>query len=206
MVRKLMAAAAVSGLMLSTAFAEMKTEGKDGAAAANAGNVRVITAQQPNQWLGSTLIGMTVVDPDDNTIGEVDDLLVEKSGKIEALVVGVGGFLGIGEKDIALPMSEFTVVPAGQPARDANAPRTTANNPSNTAATRTTSGSDRLRLSMTKDQLKQHAEFKSMTSARTTGSGASSGTAPRPGNPAGTAPRDGDAAAPKAGDKPESNR
>src|SRR5436853_6411013 len=43
-----------------------------------------------------------VYDPSDNKIGEVMDVLVNREGKIDALIVGVGGFLGIGEKDVAV--------------------------------------------------------------------------------------------------------
>ena len=41
-----------------------------------------------------------VYDPNDTKIGEVMDVLVDKSGKIHSLVIGVGGFLGAGEKDV----------------------------------------------------------------------------------------------------------
>jgi PRC-barrel domain len=34
-----------------------------------------------------------------NSVGKIDDVLIDKSGKITALIVGVGGFLGVGEKD-----------------------------------------------------------------------------------------------------------
>ena len=44
-----------------------------------------------------------VYDPTDHKIGEIMDVLVDKSGKISALIVGVGGFLGAGEKDVAVP-------------------------------------------------------------------------------------------------------
>jgi sporulation protein YlmC with PRC-barrel domain len=47
----------------------------------------------------------SVYDPKDAKIGTIDDVLVDKSGKINAVIVGVGGFLGIGEKDVAVPMS-----------------------------------------------------------------------------------------------------
>jgi sporulation protein YlmC with PRC-barrel domain len=44
-----------------------------------------------------------VYDPNENKIGDVKDVLVDKSGKVVALIVGVGGFLGAGEKDVAVP-------------------------------------------------------------------------------------------------------
>jgi sporulation protein YlmC with PRC-barrel domain len=46
-----------------------------------------------------------VYDPNDSKIGEVKDVLVNHDGKIEAFVVAVGGFLGIGEKDVAVPFN-----------------------------------------------------------------------------------------------------
>jgi hypothetical protein len=47
----------------------------------------------------------TVYDPSDAKIGEITDVLVGKDGKIEAFIVSVGGFLGVGEKDVAVPFS-----------------------------------------------------------------------------------------------------
>ena len=49
----------------------------------------------------------SVYDPKQGKIGDVDDVLVDKSGKVTGLVVGVGGFLGAGEKDVIVP---FTAV------------------------------------------------------------------------------------------------
>ena len=45
----------------------------------------------------------SVYDPKDNKIGEIMDVLVDKAGKVESLIIGVGGFLGAGEKDVAVP-------------------------------------------------------------------------------------------------------
>jgi len=44
-----------------------------------------------------------VYDPRQSKIGKVDDMLVDKSGKVTGLVIGVGGFLGAGEKDVIVP-------------------------------------------------------------------------------------------------------
>jgi sporulation protein YlmC with PRC-barrel domain len=44
-----------------------------------------------------------VYDPSDNKIGEIMDVLVDRDGKAQALIIGVGGFLGMGEKDVAVP-------------------------------------------------------------------------------------------------------
>jgi PRC-barrel domain len=46
-----------------------------------------------------------VYDPGDNKIGEIMDVLVDREGKATALIIGVGGFLGMGEKDVAAPFN-----------------------------------------------------------------------------------------------------
>jgi sporulation protein YlmC with PRC-barrel domain len=46
-----------------------------------------------------------VYDPSDNKIGDVDDVLIDKEGHVTAMIIGVGGFLGMGEKDVAIPFS-----------------------------------------------------------------------------------------------------
>jgi sporulation protein YlmC with PRC-barrel domain len=46
-----------------------------------------------------------VYDPKETKIGDIDDVLVDKDGRITALIIGVGGFLGVGEKDVAVPFS-----------------------------------------------------------------------------------------------------
>ena len=47
-----------------------------------------------------------VFDPNNNKIGQIKDVLVNESGKIDSLIIGVGGFLGAGEKDVAVPFEE----------------------------------------------------------------------------------------------------
>lgn len=49
----------------------------------------------------------TVYDPKDNKIGEVKDLILEKDGKVTAAIIGVGGFLGAGEKDVAVAFDQL---------------------------------------------------------------------------------------------------
>src|SRR5690606_18461293 len=43
-------------------------------------------------------------------IGDINDILITKDGKVSADILGVGGFLGIGEHDVAVPMNEITIV------------------------------------------------------------------------------------------------
>ena len=67
-----------------------------------------VDAQSSDQWLGSTLIGLKVSAGDEN-IGSISDLLVDKDGKVVAAVIGVGGFLGIGKKNVAVPFEALTL-------------------------------------------------------------------------------------------------
>jgi sporulation protein YlmC with PRC-barrel domain len=46
-----------------------------------------------------------VYDPSNNKIGEIEDVLIDKSGKISAVIISVGGFLGMDTKDVAAPFS-----------------------------------------------------------------------------------------------------
>ena len=58
-----------------------------------------------SQWRAPKLIGVGVYGPDDKQIGKIDDLLVDKNGSAKTIVIGVGGFLGFGKKDVAVPFS-----------------------------------------------------------------------------------------------------
>lgn len=63
-----------------------------------------IILQGENTILAEDLVGLTVYSPAEETIGEIDDLIVNFDGNVEGVVIGVGGFLGIGEKAVAIEM------------------------------------------------------------------------------------------------------
>ncbi|MGY3445133.1 PRC-barrel domain-containing protein [Bradyrhizobium sp. USDA 4473] len=54
-------------------------------------------------WTITNYYKQNVYDPKESKIGTIDDVLVDKTGKVTGLVVGVGGFLGAGEKDVIVP-------------------------------------------------------------------------------------------------------
>jgi len=62
-----------------------------------------ITQQSPGQWRASKLVGVDVYGTDNAKVGDIREVLVDRGGTAEAVVIGVGGFLGIGEKDVAVP-------------------------------------------------------------------------------------------------------
>jgi sporulation protein YlmC with PRC-barrel domain len=69
-----------------------------------------LTQEQPGQWRASKLEGVDVYNQENEKIGDVSELLVDSSGRIQAVVVSVGGFLGIGERDVAIPMDQIKFV------------------------------------------------------------------------------------------------
>lgn len=66
-----------------------------------------LTEQSGNQISASTYIGSTVYNAQNESIGDINDLIIDRNGGIVAAVVGVGGFLGIGEKNVAVPMANI---------------------------------------------------------------------------------------------------
>ncbi|TFF23092.1 hypothetical protein E3C22_11670 [Jiella endophytica] len=89
-----------------------------------AGSTEYPSTVGSDQYLSENLIGANVYSgpgEDADDIGGINDLVLASSGKVEAAVVGVGGFLGIGEKEVALPLDQL------QMSRDENdEPRITA--------------------------------------------------------------------------------
>lgn len=71
---------------------------------------KVVQEQAANELRLDWVTGATVTSPDGETIGKVSDLIMDRdSGQMVAAVIGVGGFLGIGEKKIAVPWARLTV-------------------------------------------------------------------------------------------------
>lgn len=67
-----------------------------------------VTEQPPTEWLAHVFIGADVQNASGEDIGDVRDLIFDRTGRISTVVIGVGGFLGIGEKHIAVPFSALT--------------------------------------------------------------------------------------------------
>ena len=65
--------------------------------------------QDNNAILASELIGKTVYDSADNSLGDINDVVWTDDGKLQGVVVGVGGFLGIGEKNVAVNYDAFNI-------------------------------------------------------------------------------------------------
>jgi sporulation protein YlmC with PRC-barrel domain len=88
-----------------------------------------VTSQEKMQWRAPKLIGVGVYGPDDKQIGKIDDLLVDRSGAAQTIVIGVGGFLGFGKKDVAVPFSAMQWRTEARKAPAADQPPSSAGNP-----------------------------------------------------------------------------
>lgn len=186
MLQKLLITTALSGLMLSSALAQspspsssspspsaatppaasssepMKSDAPKAAdsAKSTSASASTISSQKPDQLLATKIKGADVMGADDKKIGDVSDLLFSKDGKLEAYVISVGGFLGVGAKEVALAPSSV------QLAQDKD--------------------NWKLKISASKDQLTQapnferHKDVTTTTGASSAGSGmGSSSSAPR---------------------------
>lgn len=79
-------------------------------AAEVAASGKVVQQQAANEWRVDWITDATVTSPAGNAIGDINDLIIDaETGQMIAAVIGVGGFLGIGEKQIAVPWDQLTV-------------------------------------------------------------------------------------------------
>src|SRR5215213_5539171 len=110
---KMMALALATTLLGSTVWAQTNPPAPSSSApntAAPAQSGQFMTQEKPGQWRASKLSGLNVYNNSNEKIGDIREVLLNRDGKAEAVVIGVGGFLGIGERDVALPFSEIKFV------------------------------------------------------------------------------------------------
>ncbi|CCD99105.1 PRC-barrel domain-containing protein [Bradyrhizobium sp. STM 3809] len=137
-------------------------------------------ASYQGDWRASKLVGVKVYNNNNENVGSIDDMLVDKSGNIKGVVIGVGGFLGMGEHLVAIAFDQVKF--SDQPVQSntaSNAPATGTTSSTNPPASTTTTGAatgtsssssmsssksrwypDHAMINATKDQLKSMPEFK----------------------------------------------
>src|SRR5436853_7762406 len=126
-------------------------------------------AHKEGQWRASKLIGVNVYNDNNEKIGEIEELIVDKSSKVENVVLGVGGFLGIGEHYVAVPMDKLKWI--DQPVRTSSASTAPADKPNNTTGQANRANRperaanekwypDHAVYNVSKDQLKAMPQFK----------------------------------------------
>jgi sporulation protein YlmC with PRC-barrel domain len=165
-----------SALLATVAFAQTPTTTSDRA------NMAPATASDMSfqgNWRASKVVGLNVYNDKNESLGSINDLLTDKTGNVKGVVIGVGGFLGVGEHLVAIPFDKIKFVNepvaytgvAGAP----NAPgsRPASSTTTGAASTNTLPGSaspkasepnpwypDHALFNATKDELKAMPEFK----------------------------------------------
>jgi sporulation protein YlmC with PRC-barrel domain len=132
---KLIAAAALGAFLSTAAFAE------------NADH----NASAKSEWQASKLIHMNVYNGQKEKIGDIKELMLDKTGKVQDVVIGVGGFLGAGEHDVAVKFDQLKWSNSSS-STTGSARSTSADNNGRTYP-------DHAILNATKDQLKSMPNF-----------------------------------------------
>lgn len=66
-----------------------------------------LSKQESSDWLSSNLVGVPVVNANNESIGSITDLIADEDGKVIGVLIGAGGFLGIGQKDVAIRFEDL---------------------------------------------------------------------------------------------------
>ena len=157
-------AAAVLGSALIAAPAMAQSNNKMNAATTKAATTSE-TASAAGLWQGSKLVGLNVYNDANEKIGAIKELMVDKSGNIASAVIGVGGFLGMGEHDVAVKFADlkWSDEPVPRPAGPTTGTNT-GMRPATTGAGATANKGprtypDHAVLNASKDQLKAMPQF-----------------------------------------------
>jgi len=166
-----------SALLASVAFAQSPTTPSESTKMAPApATASDMSSSYQGTWRASKMVGLSVYNDSNESLGSINDLLTDKSGNIKAVVIGVGGFLGVGEHLVAVPLDKVKFV--NEPivyTGAANAPGGAGGARPGGGATTTTGAAtapaskpnpwypDHAVFSATKDQLKAMSEFKYST-------------------------------------------
>lgn len=166
--------AAVLGLSLAALPALAQTNTSANSNQANASKDQSHqTASQMNLWPASKIKGLNVYNQNNEKVGDISDLMLNKDGKIDVVVVSVGGFLGIGSHDVAVKWADlkWDMEPVKNTTTSSNAPAAggAMNRPSGTVGTGTSTASTTqpkqfwpdhaVMANATKDQLKNMPQF-----------------------------------------------
>jgi sporulation protein YlmC with PRC-barrel domain len=120
------------------------------------------------QWRASKVIGVNVYNENNEKIGDINEIIIDKSSKVDNVVIGVGGFLGMGEHYVAVPMEKLKWI--DEPVRTSSTTTAPADKSTTTGEANRANRAERAAnekwypdhavLNATKDQLKAMPQFK----------------------------------------------
>jgi sporulation protein YlmC with PRC-barrel domain len=170
------AGVAGSVLLASVAFAQSPTAPAETSKAPEPATASDMSSSFKGTWRASKMVGLNVYNDKNESLGSINDLLTDKSGDIKAVVIGVGGFLGVGEHLVAVPIDKVKFVNEPVAYTSSNAAPGGGAGGARPGGSTTTTGAatapapkanpwypDHAVFSATKDQLKSMSEFKYST-------------------------------------------
>jgi hypothetical protein len=99
--------AVASALATTLVFASASGFAQSVPPTGNTSDSTFVTVQPQGQWLASQFLGQAITNQAGEAIGDINDVLFDRTGRIATVVIGVGGFLGLGEKNVAVPFSSL---------------------------------------------------------------------------------------------------
>ena len=173
LMKSIAAGLAGTALLATVAFAQNPNSTTTTDKSPAASTATTTTTSASGEWRTSKMDGIKVYNEANENIGSINDLLMDKSGNVKIAVIGVGGFLGMGEHLVAVPYEKlkfvneavaYTGTGANPNAKPAGTTTGAATGTTDTKATTTSSSSkwypDHAVFNATKDQLKAMPEFK----------------------------------------------
>jgi sporulation protein YlmC with PRC-barrel domain len=163
------AALAGTALLATVASAQTPTATTD---RANPSSTVVSESSFNGDWRASKVVGLSVYNDKNESLGTINDLLMDRNGNIKAAVLGVGGFLGVGEHLVAVPFDKIKFVNepvayAGTAGEPHSRPASTTTGSASTNAPASSKPNpwypDHAVFNATKDELKAMPEFKYST-------------------------------------------
>ena len=97
----------LSSVVIVSAFAQGSPPAPAPSATPPAASSTTSSTSKSDIWRASKLVGVNVYNDQDEKLGSISEILLDKSGKVEGVVIGVGGFLGMGAHDIKVEMSKL---------------------------------------------------------------------------------------------------
>jgi sporulation protein YlmC with PRC-barrel domain len=139
-------------------YLKLATAAAIGALVSTAALAQQQTASAKGEWQASKLIHMNVYNAQNEKIGDIKELLLDKSGKIGTVAIAVGGFLGMGERDVGVKFDQLKW--SNEPVKSKTSSNTTTTTGSaQTQESRDRNYPDHAVLNATKDQLKAMPQF-----------------------------------------------
>jgi sporulation protein YlmC with PRC-barrel domain len=164
---KLLIGGLLASVMLVPALAQSNPPASTMAPAPTAAAPAPISQTQSGHWRASKLVGLNVYNEQNEKLGDISEILLDKTGKVAGVVIGVGGFLGMGQHDIMVDMGKLKFVDEPVRTSATTSTTTTTTGAANRPATTTVRSNDHkwypdhaVLSGASKDQLKSMPQFK----------------------------------------------